>query len=114
MPNRPPRICPTCQRAVAADRMCMCARKRRVEHDRKRPTARERGYSTAWDKARRDFLASHPRCAHCGGLATVVNHIVPHKGDQGLFWKRSNWEAVCAPCHNGPIQSAERREGYHS
>ncbi|WP_390622926.1 HNH endonuclease [Ralstonia syzygii] len=32
--------------------------------------------------------------------ATVVDHIVPHKGDQHLFWRRSNWQALCKACHD--------------
>ncbi|WP_420331895.1 hypothetical protein [Oceanicaulis alexandrii] len=39
----------------------------------------------------------------------MVNHKIPHKGDKALFWDRDNWEPVCAPCHNGPIQSEECR-----
>ncbi|MCT9125512.1 HNH endonuclease [Cupriavidus gilardii] len=30
----------------------------------------------------------------------MVDHIVPHKGDSKLFWSRSNWQALCKPCHD--------------
>jgi 5-methylcytosine-specific restriction protein A len=33
-------------------------------------------------------------------LATVVDHIVPHRGDQRLFWDEANWAALCKPCHD--------------
>ncbi|MCE7031019.1 HNH endonuclease signature motif containing protein [Jiella avicenniae] len=78
-----------------------------------RPSARERGYDTKWDKERAAHLKAHPTCTRCGAPATVINHRIPHKRDfskGGLFWSRSNWEPVCAPCHNGPIQSEERRK----
>lgn len=72
---------------------------------------RQRGYTTAWDKARAAFLADHPRCARCGAPATVVHHIKAHRGDPALMWNRGNWQAVCAPCHNGPC-AHEDRHGY--
>jgi hypothetical protein len=77
-----------------------------------RPTARERGYTTRWDKARAGFLRSHPSCAFCArrGVhtqATVVDHIVPHRGDMRVFWDHANWQPLCAPCHNGAKRSYE-------
>lgn len=41
--------------------------------------------------------------------ATVVDHIKPHKGDQGLFWDRANWQALCKPHHDSTKQRAEQR-----
>ena len=32
--------------------------------------------------------------------ATVVDHIVPHKGDKKLFWDSGNWQPLCGPCHS--------------
>jgi len=32
--------------------------------------------------------------------ATVVDHIIPHRGDQKLFWDQTNWEALCKECHD--------------
>lgn len=29
----------------------------------------------------------------------MVDHIIPHKGDQSLFWDQMNWESLCARCH---------------
>lgn len=57
---------------------------------------KEKGYDSRWRKARDRFLMAHPLCAKClenGRLerATVVDHIVPHRGDQRLFWDESNW-----------------------
>ena len=55
--------------------------------------------SVAWREARREFLAAHPACASCGRIATVVDHIDPHRGDPAIFWDRSRWQALCASCH---------------
>lgn len=57
-----------------------------------------------WKVAARRFLDRHPLCFDCGELgvvepATDVDHVVPHKGDRGLFWDRSNWQALCHRCH---------------
>lgn len=70
-----------------------------------RPSASARGYDDRWRKASRRFLNGHPVCVRCeqqGRLtgATVVDHVVPHKGDRDLFWDESNWQSLCAKCHN--------------
>jgi 5-methylcytosine-specific restriction protein A len=75
------------------------------ELDRHRPSAARRGYGRRWRKARAAFLAQHPLCAACrvqGRVvaATVVDHIVPHRGDQKLFWDETNWAPACKPCHD--------------
>lgn len=90
-----------------------------MRRDYRSPEAAEyrKLYKTArWRALRAQVLAAHPLCVSCqrGGRivpATVVNHIVPHRGDVNLFFDRNNLEGVCKPCHDGPIQSAERR-GY--
>jgi 5-methylcytosine-specific restriction protein A len=73
--------------------------------DRERPSAARRGYGPRWRRARAAFLAQHPLCAACRALgrvvpATVVDHVVPHRGDQRLFWDESNWAPACKPCHD--------------
>lgn len=55
--------------------------------------------SAAWRKARAEFLARHPFCVECGAPATVVDHIVPHRGDPIIFWDRRRWQSMCASCH---------------
>lgn len=69
-------------------------------HDQRRPTAAQRGYDHAWRKARIEFLKYFPVCARCGAPATVVDYIIPHKGDDRLFWDKTNWQALCKPCHD--------------
>lgn len=111
---RPPHIC-ACGKIVPHGMACTCqqaaTRARKQRHDRRRPTARQRGYTTDWDKARREYLAYHPTCAmpNCGAPATVVDHITPHRGDKALFWDWRNWQSLCARCHNSVKQRLERR-----
>ena len=35
-----------------------------------------------------------------GGGGDVVDHVVPHRGDQRLFWDERNWAPACKPCHD--------------
>lgn len=107
MPIRAPRIC-SCGKTVPYGAMCGCQIRRKALLDRERPNARERGYDSKWEKARRAFLADHPTCS-CGAQATVVHHGVPHRGDMKLFWDRKLWRPRCASCHNSADQSAEKR-----
>ena len=80
--------------------------------DRQRPSAARRGYGPRWRRARAAYLARHPLCVPCkaaGRLvsATVVDHVVPHRGDPVLFWDESNWRGLCKPCHDAKTE----REG---
>jgi 5-methylcytosine-specific restriction protein A len=74
-------------------------------YDNKRGTAAQRGYDRRWRKARIAFLRRNPLCVQCkqeGRLtpATVVDHVIPHKGNRELFWAEDNWQALCASCHS--------------
>ena len=74
----------------------------------------ERGYGYAWQKARARFLQAHPLCVMCQDMkpsrvtaAEVVDHIIPHKGDQTLFWDEANWQPLCKQCHDSVKQREE-------
>jgi 5-methylcytosine-specific restriction enzyme A len=74
--------------------------------ERERPSAARRGYDSRWRRARRPYLARHPLCVRCHAkghvvAATVVDHMVPHRGDERLFWDQANWAALCKRCHDG-------------
>ncbi|MEW6169799.1 MAG: HNH endonuclease [Pseudomonadota bacterium] len=108
MPLAAPRPCtyPGCTQLVKSGSRCAKhVAKVRREVDERRGTARERGYDTAWQKAREGFLRAHPLCVECDRAgravpATVVDHIVPHRGDRTAFWDRSNWQPLCKRCHD--------------
>lgn len=95
-----------------------------------RTSARKRGYTHQWDKARAAYLAEpgHQFCVRCqargllnagtmrmdGTIETnrrriglVVDHIVPHRGDQRLFWDRTNWQTLCHDHHDITKQREE-------
>lgn len=59
-----------------------------------------------WRKLRDLVLLQEPLCRMCSAMgrvtmATVVDHITPHKGNQKLMWDRANLQALCASCHSG-------------
>lgn len=70
-----------------------------------RPSAHQRGYTARWQVARKAYLRDHPLCVRCekAGLlvpATCVDHIIPHRGDELLFWaSETNWQSLCNRCH---------------
>lgn len=57
-------------------------------------------YDYNWEKYRLKFLAINRECYACGEYATVVDHLVPHKGDKILFEKTNNHIPLCVNCHN--------------
>jgi 5-methylcytosine-specific restriction enzyme A len=87
---------------------CRCEKHRtqfQREFDQQRDSAAARGYGSKWRMARREFLRNSPLCVKCHVVgilrsATVVDHIIPHKGDQKLFWNQSNWQSMCKRCHD--------------
>lgn len=88
MPTRPPRYRPT-----------------KARPPKQRPSPALRGYDGRWRRASKAFLRAHPLCVRCeaeGRLtgATVVDHVVPHKGDPDLFWNQGNWQSLCKRHHD--------------
>ncbi len=71
-----------------------------------------RGYGYKWQKAREGFLKVHPLCEMHKERdvfvpSTVVDHKIAHRGDMSLFWDRSNWQALCKPCHDSYAQQRD-------
>lgn len=86
-------------------------------HPESTRSASSRGYTSKWQRESKRFLQSHPLCAECMKQgrytkATVVDHIVPHRGDQKLFWDRSNWQQLCARHHNLKTGNEDSRPTY--
>lgn len=108
MPFAPKRGCrrPGCRNIVKEGVYCPehTIKKAWAGADERRGTAAERGYDSKWREARKGFLAAHPLCAEClkegrHTAATVVDHIIPHRGDKRLFWDRNNWQPLCGRHH---------------
>ncbi|MCL4065331.1 HNH endonuclease [Pseudomonas sp. GX19020] len=88
--------------------------------------------NSAWRNARLAHLSAEPICRYCrqagitndGSLTAggarqadhrrrflVVDHIVPHRGDLGLFWDRLNWQTLC-PDHHDIVKQREEVRGF--
>jgi 5-methylcytosine-specific restriction protein A len=82
-----------------------------------RASASKRGYDSRWKKARKRFLKANPLCVECLKInrivkATVVDHIIPHRGDKKLFWDENNWQALCKSCHDKKTMTEDRYQEY--
>lgn len=109
MPMRAPRIC-QCGLRVASGAICICTQRRKVEADKRRPSARQRGYDSDWEAARAAFLAQPENrycVCGCGRRADMVDHDRAHKGDRAIFWDRSNWRAMATQCHSAKTASRD-------
>ena len=65
-----------------------------------------------WRKLRAAQLAADPLCCMCLALdrvtaATVADHVVPHRGDEELFWN-GELQSLCKHHHD----SAKAREEF--
>jgi 5-methylcytosine-specific restriction protein A len=68
-----------------------------------------------WKRIARQQLMAEPLCRMCAarGLltpATVVDHVIPHKGNSEAFWS-GELQSVCNPCHQSRKRMLEIR-GY--
>lgn len=66
-----------------------------------------------WQQRRRQQLQHHPLCVMCRAkgivaVATVADHVVPHKGNYDLFW-HGELQSLCAFHHNKTKQRIERK-----
>lgn len=77
-----------------------------------RGNAGERGYGRQWRKAREKYLGENPLCVmHLAQgeivAASVVDHVVPHRGDNEKFWDVGNWQSLCKRCHDAKTARGE-------
>src|SRR5262245_36295681 len=82
-------------------------------YDHDRGSARDRGYTTTWDKWARAYRKAHPLCLGCLAVgrttvAELVDHIVPHRGDARLMWDQSNLQPLCRWHHDVIKQRLEQ------
>ena len=81
--------------------------------DRYKRGPAEPGNRARWRRARPPILLERPLCASCQAAghtvsATVVDHVLPHGGDDAMFWDVSNWQPLCHDCFSSKMS---RRNG---
>ena len=69
--------------------------------------------TTQWQTLRRLQLRRQPLCEYCMrinrvALATVCDHIRPHRGDQEKFFDPANLQSLCKRCHDSTKQREEK------
>lgn len=76
-----------------------------------------RWYKTSrWQRLRTSVLNRDAyTCRKCGGIECdtsrlVADHILPHRGDEVLFWDDQNLQVLCVTCHSS-LKQAEERAG---
>jgi 5-methylcytosine-specific restriction endonuclease McrA len=80
-------------------------------------------YKTArWQKLRTEILKRDSwRCQKTGALligkypapnSAVIDHKIPHRGDDELFWDRDNLQAVSKQYHDSEKQRLEKSGRY--
>ncbi len=111
MPSSAPKPCKQngCRALLLAGAYCdQHAKVKQKQSDQHRATSTQRGYGYRWQQTSKGFLRSHPlcQCPECDNgrvritPATVVDHIIPHRGDMKLFWDRDNWQSMAKECHD--------------
>ena len=83
--------------------------------EQRRGSSNQRGYTRRWEARAKRFKDRYPlcgmrpngqppvmsRCYEQGRItpAYQVDHVVPHKGNETLFWdEQGNWQSLCASC----------------
>ena len=66
-----------------------------------------------WRKLRAAQLDREPLCRMCrdrgrATVATVCDHVIPHKGDLHLFWT-GPFQSLCKTCHDSAKAIEEGR-----
>lgn len=66
-----------------------------------------------WHRLRWYQLQKEPCCASCARRkritpADIVDHIIPHRGDEELFFDADNLQSLCKHCHDSEKQQLEK------
>lgn len=106
---------PGCPKLIPYGQMYCEEHKALHQGDRKGSSAR--GYNAAWQRESKKFLMQHKLCVMCLEEkkiteATVVDHIIPHRGDNDLFWDRNNWQPLCKHHHDVKTMTEDRHQEY--
>lgn len=113
--QKPKRICshPGCSNLTQSAR---CEYHEAIKHKQRERTHYHAWYSSRrWRILRTKWLSLHPFCVRCivnGNvvIATIADHIRPHKGDTKLFYDTDNLQSLCKRCHD--IKTAKEDGGF--
>jgi 5-methylcytosine-specific restriction protein A len=104
MPDAPKRYCPTCRNLVRKGYCDTCAKRKR-QHELRFQKGATAYNSARWVRFSERFRVDHPFCENpddnprCTRLSEVVDHVIPHRGDETAFWE-GPFRALCKSCHS--------------
>ncbi len=88
------------------------------DYEVSRPSSRQRGYTSAWDRYSKLFLrrAENVLCRRCKANGRIVrsrctDHIKPAKYFPELFWEPHNHQGLCVSCNKIKSREDEARYG---
>ena len=69
--------------------------------------------TAAWKRLRAAHLAANPLCVWCKQegrvtTATIVDHVLAHRGDPALFFDARNVQSLCKRHHDGAAQRRDK------
>lgn len=108
-----PCVMPGCKNTTRKGHVCdvHIAEKRR-QQDAYRPKAAQRGYDHVWRKTRNALLQKSPLCEYCGGMAELVDHVVPVR--YGGTNDDTNLVPCCRRCNaRKAVEDKKRYEPTH-
>ena len=89
--------CPN--RSIPRVGLCKDHQRERWREDTKSRKDELRFYSTTqWKRLRHWYLIHYPLCTGCGGLAEMVDHIIPIR-QGGSELDVANLQSLCNHCH---------------
>ncbi len=107
MSEKPLQVCnePGCNQLARAYRCEQHSRESNRSKSARRATGHEKAYNYKWGKASKKYRKHNPLCVSCQlsgrtSAASCVDHIIPHRGSDGLFWDKGNWCSLCWRCHS--------------
>lgn len=95
---------PPCTGIWDGEKCTRCNRRPQVRKKRGPHRARQKKWydSARWKQRTKTFLARPENvvCAICGDrVAKCIDHVIPPKGNERLFWDPSNHQPACLKCN---------------
>ena len=103
--GRPLRRCTECPELTTGTR-CEAHRLQGRRQERRFQQGATNYNRPRWMRLRDRFRMTHPFCinngtdARCTLLTDVVDHRIPHEGDETLMYDEANLQPMCWSCHS--------------
>jgi 5-methylcytosine-specific restriction endonuclease McrA len=76
---------------------------------------REWYHGVRWGVMRRAQLSREPLCQRCLSFEIITaarhaDHVIPHRGNEGLFLNSGNLQSLCISCHSFKTMAEQKGE----